>query len=210
MNYKKLLGDEVQHKDFDLPIDITDDVDDVVDNEPVLAQLPEPAIETLPSDREKELEAKLAEANTQIENLKSVIDKLSTDQSVDMPDVLKNALLTQYDVDDLLLQLRDFEEKYFSDIPMSRMLEPQFAFNIPKTVTDAMRCAKRDEVPDVLNPVLLLYLFFTDDPYLVIGRYLQILGGIMESNKTDIDDDALRYIADLQDGDDGEEIDEDE
>jgi hypothetical protein len=208
MNYKKLLGDEVQHKDPDLLIDITDDV---VDDEPVLEVDPEPVvIETLPSDREKELEAKLAEANTQIENLKSVINKLSTDQSVEMPDVLKNALLTQYDVDDMLLQLRDFEEKYFSDIPMSQMLEPQFAFNVPKTVVDAMRCAKRDDVPDVLNPLLLMYLFFTDDPYLVIGRYLQILGGIMESNMTDINDDAQRYIADLQNGDDGEETDEDE
>lgn len=207
MNYKKLLGDEVQQKDSDLLIDITDDV--VVD-EPVLEVDPEPVVETLPSDREKELEAKLAEANTQIENLKSLIVKLSVDQSLDMPDVLKNALLTQYDVDDMLLQLRDFEEKYFSDVPMSRMLEPQFAFNVPKTVVDAMRCAKRDDVPDVLNPLLLMYLFFTDDPYLVIGRYLQILGGIMESNMTEINDDAQRYIADLQNGDDGEETDEDE
>ena len=206
MNYKKLLGYDVP-KDIDLPIDITDDV---VDNEPVLEVDPEPVTETLPSDREKELEAKLAEANAQIANLKSVIDKLSAEQAVDMPDVLKNALLSQYDVDDMLLQLRDFEEKYFSDIPMSRMLEPQFAFNIPKTVIDAMRCAKRDDVPDILNPVLLMYLFFTDDPYLVIGRYLQILGGIMDSNMTDINDDAQRYIADLQDDDDEEGGDGDE
>lgn len=145
--------------------------------------------------------------NTESEMM-SLLRQIAVTSDQQAPKSITDSILTDEEVDRLLPVIEKFGEKYFPDIPMSQSLEQRFVFNIPRVVIDAINFFERNEdLPDILNPLILLYLFFTDVPMEAIGRWWEHIAAMMEIDgiREAINDDAQRYLADMMDGDEEED-----
>lgn len=103
---------------------------------------------------------------------------------------------------DVLTMLLDFEKKYFMETPLSEMLEKRFVWNIPKPIYDAARHARDCEYPDCLNPLFWFYLFCTEAPGDMIGKFIVTAMNSM----SDEDIKIVEQYADEYDSVYGEEI----
>jgi hypothetical protein len=94
-------------------------------------------------------------------------------------------------------QVFDLKEKYFhDDVPLVNVFKKQFVWNIPSYIYKYMQDVVDKEEPDVLNPMLLFYVFLTDHPDEgMYCKYLQILSSVLNQNKTYIDHHAAEYDA---------------
>lgn len=125
-----------------------------------------------------------------------------------IPSQLKeeNSLLDDYEVNELLTCALDFQNKYFKQLPLAKELIKEFIWNIPRDILKGVRlCKNNDDIPDVLNPMFLMYLFLTKEPSDGIGLYLEILREQIDGNREAIKDDAQRYLADQMEPDEDEE-----
>lgn len=131
-----------------------------------------------------------------------LLRKLSEGQQQSMPSSIEDSNLDQYEVDLVLETVQELHEKYFQDIPLSKVLDQKFVFNIPKIVPQTINYIKQNpDIPDAMNLTMLLYLFFTDVPFDAIGRYLEIMSDLIDSSREAINDDSQAYLADAMDGD---------
>lgn len=116
-------------------------------------------------------------------------------KNVQIPQALKESVLNDYEVNILLEEIMRIEQTYFKDIPKSKKLCKLFVFNVPKNViTGITYLRNHPEIPDILNPVMLLYPFLTDEPADVIGQYLSILMPLIDGSREAIYADAKAYI----------------
>ena len=94
-------------------------------------------------------------------------------------------------------QVFALKEKYFQDdVPLVDVFKKQFVWNIPSYIYKYMQDVVDKEEPDVLNPMLLFYIFLTDHPDEgMYCKYLQILSTVLNQNKTYIDQYAAEYDA---------------
>lgn len=146
--------------------------------------------------------------STPIKNdeLIGVLKKLSKQMETEMPENLQQSVLTDQDARILLQKMYDYKMKYFSDLPIAHDLSKQFFFNVPRNIVEAIKYFdNHPELPDILNPAILLYLFITEEPASAIGRFWQILMPLIDDNREAIDEDAQAYLADLMDDDTAEE-----
>ena len=139
-----------------------------------------------------------------------LLRKLANDPSraQPMPCVLAESTLSDDDVSDMLECLMKFHDEYFPNIPLSKDLIPikQFVYNVPKNVIDGMRVVQRQpNIPDILNPAILMYPLLVEEPTETIGLFMQKLGDLIDRNREAIDEDALAYIADKRYEEESEE-----
>ena len=115
-------------------------------------------------------------------------------KNVQIPQALKESVLDDYDVNVLLEELKRVEGTYFTDIPMSKALCKLFVFNVPKNVVGGIKYLRNHpEIPDILNPIMLLYPFLTDEPTEVMGQYLSTIIPLIDGNREAIYADAKTY-----------------
>lgn len=149
-----------------------------------------------------------AEASEMVKLLRELSEKTATE----IPERLKeeNTILNDYEVNELLECALHFQDKYFQHIPLKKDLIKPFVWNIPRSVLDGVRyCRNHTEeaVPDLLNPMLLMYLFLTENPADAIGAFMSTLIELidLDGNREAIEDDALAYLADQNAPDEDEE-----
>lgn len=162
------------------------------------------------SSSEKNEEVSKEDASEMVKLLRQLSEKANA-----IPENLKeeNTILTDYEVNELLECALTFQEKYFKDIPLRNGIVKPFVWNIPKAVSKGVRyCKDHPEVPDVLNPMFLMYLFLTEYPSDAMGAYMQILlqQCELDGNREAIEEDALAYLADQNAPDEDEEETDDE
>lgn len=143
--------------------------------------------------------------NDQISALMDYLRKFNEEHGGNMPDALANTVLQDYQVNDILVCAKRFQKEYFHDMPLSHNLEQKFVYNIPKSIYDGYRYAINNDLPDILNPVILLYPLLTDDPGDSFGMYLTIIRELIDGSREAIDNDSQCYKADLMEGYDEEE-----
>ena len=148
-------------------------------------------------EKEKEKEAS-PDASEMVKLLRKLSEKADM-----IPDHLKeeNTILNDYEVNELLECALHFQDKYFKHIPLKKDLIKPFVWNIPRSVLDGVRyCRNHTEeaVPDLLNPMLLMYLFLTENPADAIGAFMDTLIELidLDGNREAIEEDALAYLAD--------------
>ena len=84
--------------------------------------------------------------------------------------------LSQEEMEFVMGLLMDLGEKYFSDIPLVDTPDYWFIANIPVEMYNAiLSWYNQSDVPDILNPVVTLYISMCEEPELAYGRYLRIL-----------------------------------
>ena len=118
-------------------------------------------------------------------------------QTSQIPSQLRedHSLLSDYEVNDLLACALKFQEKYFKEtIPLSKDLIQEFIYNIPKEVVRGVRHCQNHAIPDILNPMLLMYLFLTKNPFEAIGVFWKIVLPMLDDNREVIEKDAQTYL----------------
>ena len=129
------------------------------------------------------------------------------EQQCQIPKALEESVLDDAEVNMILEDALNFQSKYFSNIPLNRDILKPFLYNVPKNVYEGAKYMRNHpETPDVLNPVLLLYLFLTKEPADSIGVYLIKLSELIDGSREAIKDDALKYIADQRYEEEMEEL----
>ena len=127
--------------------------------------------------------------------LKDISDKISSSTAE-----MKNALNEKQasEIMDFILHLN---ETYFMNIPLSTEQFQKFVWNVPIRMYDAMVDQIDRDEPDILNPMLLLYLTFVDDPSWSMGHFLTKLTEMINENQSDIDCSNLEYIKSIMEDD---------
>ena len=94
-----------------------------------------------------------------------------------------NTNLNQEEMEFVMGLLMDLGEKYFSDIPLVDTPDYWFIANIPVEMYNAiLSWYNQTDVPDILNPVVTLYISMCEEPELAYGRYLNILNSYIYDN----------------------------
>lgn len=83
--------------------------------------------------------------------------------------------LNQEEMEFVMGLLMDLGEKYFHDIPLTDTPDYWFIANIPVDMYNAILNSYNDDsIPDILNPVVTLYISMCEEPELAYGRFLKI------------------------------------
>lgn len=117
-----------------------------------------------------------------------------------MVDCLKGELsesetmLSEDEATDIMMYMKHLEDEVFPDIPIREELPKLFVWNIPRELYDGMVEAINNNVPDILNPIVPLYLSLTDYPDRSIGQfYLDIDKNLRFDHENDIRQSADEY-----------------
>ena len=120
-------------------------------------------------------------------------------------------ILTIDQVNELMQKLDYYRTEIFDNkIPVKHQQESRTMWNIPLEIIKGMWDANnRSDVPEVLNPAILVYMLAAENPYAAMGYYMQKIQELILENQQYIDDDALSYVADLMDGETSEDEEDD-
>ena len=93
------------------------------------------------------------------QNMKDVRDCIEEDKKKDnsAPPAIANSNLNTDEVRVVQAMFIEFQKKYFEDSPMSKTIDPQFFFNLPKEVYKFATEMKAKDMPDIFNPLLLFF-----------------------------------------------------
>lgn len=93
------------------------------------------------------------------QNMKDVRDRIEEDKKKDnsAPPAIANSNLNTEEVRAVQTMFIEFQKKYFEDSPMSKTIDPQFFFNLPKEVYKFATEMKAKDMPDIFNPLLLFF-----------------------------------------------------
>lgn len=146
------------------------------------------------------------------ENQNSVNEKL--DMMTDILSIIKQQTsgvyseetnLDEKQVSEIIDFILIVKDKYFSDIPLSTKLTRNFIWNIPEEVYKAFRNAQDYMRPDILNPIILFYIFCTDCPDEAMGKFITILVNLAANSAEDIWKMSEEWDNQFEDEDDIEE-----
>lgn len=133
-----------------------------------------------------------------------ILDILKQNQNsvVSTNNVEEDTNLDDEEINDVLSMLLEFQDKYFTDIPLSRDLCKKFMWNIPKNVYKAAVKA-RNYGYDFINPLILFYVFCVDEPDFAIGKFMHILLNAMtDEDYSVIESKASEYDFAYNEGED--------
>ncbi len=104
--------------------------------------------------------------------------------------------------------LMDIGEKYFPDIPLVDTPDYWFIANIPVDMYNAiLNWYNQSDLPDVLNPVVTLYISMCEEPELAYGRFIKLLNENIYDNILLINKLSTEYVELIKSYD--EEVDDD-
>ena len=133
-----------------------------------------------------------------------ILDILKQNQNsvVSINNVEEDTNLDDEEINDVLSMLLEFQDKYFTDVPLSRDLCKKFMWNIPKNVYKAAVKA-RNYGYDFINPLILFYVFCVDEPDFAIGKFMHILLNAMtDEDYSVIESKASEYDFAYNEGED--------
>lgn len=113
------------------------------------------------------------------EKIDKLITLLETNQPTTLPESVEKAELTDDEANEVLSYLLYLQTEYFSEIPLARELCKQFVWNMPREVYEAFSTNRTYEEPDVINPLIFLYILCTEDPYFSMGKYVNIIHNLI-------------------------------
>jgi hypothetical protein len=128
------------------------------------------------------------ESNTLKEMLKEISDKISSSTAE-----AKNAL-TSDQVSEIMDFIMHLNETYFQNIPLADEQFEKFVWNVPKRMYDSMMDQLERGEPDILNPMLLMYLSFVEEPGWTMGHFLTKLSEMIKDNSDAIEYDNMDYL----------------
>jgi predicted nucleic acid-binding Zn-ribbon protein len=158
----------------------------------------------------------ISELNRQLESLKEHIEN-DTDEVQNgvlysmLQDIRKElasstseakTLLTEDEASEIMDYIIDLHDTYFADIPFSSNQFKQFVWNVPHRMYEGMiDCIDKDE-PDIINPMTLMYIAFTDEPAWAMGRFLTYIEKMIDLDSDSVYDLDKEYTEALEEEND--------
>lgn len=155
----------------------------------------------------------ISELNRQLESLKEHIENDKTEEVQNsvlysmLQDIRKElatstsaakTLLTEDEASEIMDYIINLHDTYFMDIPFSSDQFKQFVWNIPHRLYEGMiDCIDKDE-PDIINPMTLMYIAFTDEPAWVMGHFLTYIEKMIDLDSDSVDDLDREYTEALE------------
>lgn len=155
----------------------------------------------------------ISELNRQLESLKAHIESDKTEEVQNsvlysmLQDIRKElatsksaakTLLTEDEASEIMDYIINLHDTYFMDIPFSSDQFKQFVWNIPHRLYEGMiDCIDKDE-PDIINPMTLMYIAFTDEPAWVMGHFLTYVEKMIDLDSDTVDDLDTSYVETLE------------
>ena len=145
-----------------------------------------------------------------------VVDKLA--EKVPEPEVVEVEVEPEYSLDekqlnDVVETFNRYEREYFGELTPEHF-STRFLRNIPKHVYRAHQdCVDKYEAPDILDPLFFMYIMLTEDPYLAMGKFINIIRNKLKSDKTwsdavdNLEIEYDEYVADFADEDEEDDVD---
>ena len=109
--------------------------------------------------------------------------------------------LDENEISDVLQCLLEYRDKYFSDIPLTNELDKKFMWNIPKSIYRSFK-AVRNRGPefDIVNPMLLFYIFCTEDPGEAMPKFIETICGLIGPEEQNIiEQGSIEYTTNMSD-----------
>ena len=155
-------------------------------------------------------EQSIADLRNKVDNqqdISNMLHEIRENMSSQTADVTTQ--LSDDEVADIMTYLVNLQNTYFQDIPLASDQIKAFVFNVPSHVYDGMRDAIDREDPDVMNPIMMMYVAFIDDSGISMGKYLEIIRKLLddEKTKTYIEESAKKYDTYYCYGDEDELVD---
>lgn len=145
-----------------------------------------------------------------------VVDKLA--EKVPEPEVVEVEVEPEYSLDekqlnDVVETFNRYEREYFGELAPEHF-STRFLRNIPKHVYRAHQdCVDKYEAPDILDPLFFMYIMLTEDPYLAMGKFINIIRNKLKSDKTwsdavdNLEIEYDEYVSDFTDEDEEDDAD---
>lgn len=177
--------------------------------ENVIPQVVQPKQQTVPPELEKLV--KLFETNDIVTKAKlnKLFDVMAEGLQASLEDD-SSTILDEFEANQIMEYFTEIEEKYFEDIPLSERPSKSFVWNIPRRMYEGMIYAKENDLLDIFNPMILMYLAMTDNPALAVSKFVSIISGLQYDNANAFQKHLDTYKEFLDRADQGEEIDVDE
>lgn len=95
----------------------------------------------------------------------------------------------------LMDSIFEFNQTYFPEIPIADKISKRFVSNVPMEIfKQTIDCVDK-EYDDILNPMMLFYVFLTDIDEYTYAKYLQILHHVIMEHMDTINELASEYDA---------------
>lgn len=75
------------------------------------------------------------------------------------PKDIEDTNLSSDEINEVLSRLLELQDKYFKDLPLSKVLCKKFMWNIPHYIYELSREVQEREEPDMLDPIAWFYMF---------------------------------------------------
>lgn len=123
-------------------------------------------------------------------------------------DTAKGTNLNKEEARYVLKKLEEYRDKYYKDIPLKIPADPKFIFNIPKSIYKASTYVRDTSKPDSMDPLYWFYLFCTEEPQDMIGKFLITAINIIPNEEYSYIEESANeydqlYLEDESDPDDG-------
>lgn len=115
-----------------------------------------------------------------LSELSSKMDAMTNVQASKNEGVNIKYNLTEEEVNNLLSHLIFYQEEVFTDIPLSKNIDPDFLFNVPKAIYNmSMKEWEQTQPVYIRDPMYWFYLFLMDtsnkdNPELMISRFVDV------------------------------------
>jgi len=127
------------------------------------------------------------------ENMMKIIDEM---KKINSSYSDKTTSLTEDEVSEVLSMLLNFQEKYFSEIPLSDDLSKDFVWNLPRSIYNlAIKSTMTDQI-DCLNPIFWFYVMCVPDiDKETLAKYILLAFNSI----SDADKDKIELLSDMYD-----------
>lgn len=128
------------------------------------------------------------------ENMKQILEYMKNTAPVPAPSGFDETNLNDEQVNDVLTWLLEYQENYFSELPLPDDLDKKFVWNIPKELYNAAKRNKDLGNPECLNPIFWLYGMLLEEPSDMLGKFILLaMNSMSDDDRLAVEQSADEY-----------------
>lgn len=133
------------------------------------------------------------ELNNNIVSIMKCMEELKN-KTCSPPDGFENTQLNDDEIEDVLVTILEYKNKYFNKTPLTETLVKSFMWNIPKEVYKAHKKIKLMDDIDQLDPLFWLYCTCLEDPEEMMSMWItQAINSFNDDSYNHIDNLNKEY-----------------
>ena len=106
--------------------------------------------------------------------LDEIMELIKNGNPNNAPDSIEHSQMDDNQAGEIMSTLLQYQDEYFSDVPLSKDLIQPFVWNLPREVYNAHIDAKVLEYPAVMDPLFWFYIFCMANPKEAMAKYITL------------------------------------